>query len=91
MTGGKTKINRANSHSSNPIHKAAPTKKGPAVQTAAEPTVAVQTQFEPTRAVQTQSESTPTAGSGSESHDLNKIAVAVGAVAVVGLMFMAFR
>ena len=40
---------------------------------------------------QTEENPTPTAGSGSESHDVNKIVVAVGAVAVAGLMFLSFR
>ena len=81
MAEGKSKINPPNSHPSNLIHKAATTKKGPAVQTAAEPTPAVQTQSEPT----------PPAGSGSETHGNNKIALAVGAVAIAGLLFLALR
>ena len=40
---------------------------------------------------QTEEKPTPTAGSGSESHDVNKIAVAVVAVAVAGLTFLSFR
>ena len=40
---------------------------------------------------QTEEKPTPTAGSSSESHDVNKIAVVVGAVAVAGLMFLSFR
>ena len=67
MAGGKSKINPSNSHPSNPIHKAATSEKKPAVQTAAEPTPAVQTQLEPR----------PSAGSGSETHENNKIALAV--------------
>ena len=81
MAGGKSKINPPNSHPSNPIHKAATSEKKPAVQTAAEPTPAVQTQLEPR----------PSAGSGSEKHENNKIALAVGAVAIAGLLFLALR
>ena len=54
-------MNPPNSHPSIPIHKAATTEKGPAVQTAEEPTPAVQTQSEPT----------PPAGSGSETQEQN--------------------
>ena len=81
MAGGKSKINPPNSHPSNPIHKAATSKKRPAVQTAAEPTPAVQTKLEPR----------PPAGSGSETQENNKIALAVGAVAIAGLLFLALR
>ena len=81
MAGGKSNINPPNSHSSNLIHNAATSKKRPAVQTAAEPTPAVQTQLEPR----------PPAGSCSETHENNKIALAVGAVAIAGLLFLALR
>ena len=33
----------------------------------------------------------PTAGSGSESHNVNKVAVTVGTVAVADLMLLSFR
>ena len=81
MAGGKSKINPPNSHPSNPIHKAATSEKKQAVQTAAEPTPAVQTQLEPR----------PSAGSSSETHENNKIALVVGAVAIAGLLFLALR
>ena len=85
MAGGPTKINPPNSHPSNPIHKAATkTDPKPAAQTSTAQTK------ESTPTEQTE-EPTPTAGSGSESHDANKIATAVGAVAVAGLMFLSFR
>ena len=81
MAGGPTKTNLPNSHPSNPIHKAATkTDPKPAAQTSTEQTT-------PTE----QREPTPTAGSSSESHDANKIAVTVGTVAVAGLMFLSFR
>ena len=60
---------------------AATSDKKPAVQTAAEPTPAVQTQLEPR----------PPAGSGSETHENNKIALTVGAVAAGFLLFLALR
>ena len=83
--GGATKIYWPNSHPSNPIHKAATqTDPKPAAQTST-----VQTK-DSTPTEQTE-EPTPKAGSGIEYHDVNKIAIAVGAVAVAGLMFLSFR
>ena len=89
MAGGPTKINLPNSHPSNPIHKAA-TKTGPmpAAQTKNLTPTAQTKESAPTEQTE---EPMPTAGSNSESHDVNKIAVAVGAVAVAGLMFLSFR
>ena len=92
MAGRAAKINPSNSHPSNPIHKAAtktdpkPTA-APATQTKNQTSTAQTKESEPTEQTE---EPTPTAGSGSESHDANKIAVTVGAVAVTGLMFMSF-
>ena len=88
MAGGPTKINPPNSHSSNPIHKAA-TKTDPKPAAAATQTSSAQTK-ESAPTEQTE-EQTPPAGSGSESHDVNKTAVAVFAVAVVGLLLLSFR
>ena len=79
MAGRKSKIKQPNSHPSNPIHKAATSKKRPAVQTAPEPTSAVQTQHEPR----------PPVGSGRETHENNKIALAVGATTIAALLFLA--
>ena len=78
------KVNPPNSHPSNPIHKAA------TAESKKYPKPAVQNTKGPTPTVQTE-EPAPTAGSGSESHGLNKIAVVVGAVAVGGLAFWTFR
>lgn len=75
MDRGPSKINPPNSHPSNPIHKAAKTEKNPAAQTK---------HRTPRTKEQTPNEQT-------ESHDINKIAVAVGAAAVVGLMFLSFH
>ena len=86
MDGGKSKINPPNSHPSNPLNKAATaeaTKEPmPVIQTAAE---------EQTPAEQTESKPTPTAGSGSEFHDVNKVAVVVGAVTIADLVFLTLR
>ena len=93
MARGPTKINLPNSHPSNPIHKAA-TKTdpkpvaAPATQRKYQTSKAQTKELEPTEQTE---EPTPTAGSGSESHDANKIAVAIGVVAVAGLMFLSFR
>ena len=84
MDGGPSKVNPPNSHPSNPIHKAA------TAESKKDPKPAVQNTKGPTPTVKIE-EPAPTAGSGSEFHDLNKIAVAVGAVAVGGLAFWTFR
>ena len=80
MDGGPSKVNLSNSHPPNPIHKAATT------ESTKDPKPAVQNTKGLTPKVQTE-EQAPMAGSGSESHDLNKIAVAVCVVAVGGLAF----
>ena len=81
MAGGKSKIKQPNRYPSNPIHEAVTRKKRPAVQTVAEPTPAVQAQLEPM----------PPVGSGSETHENNKLTLAVGAVVIAGLLFLALR
>ena len=81
MAGGPTKKNPPNSYPSNPINKTdAKSSAAPATQTSKESALTEQTE-----------EPTPPAGSGSESHDVNKIAVAVGEVAVTGLLFLSLR
>ena len=82
MAGGPTKSSLPNSHPSDPIHKAA-TKTDP--KPAGQTSTAQTKESMPTEQTE---EPTPTTGSGSESH---KIAVAVGVVAVTGLMFLSFR
>ena len=80
MDSGPSKVDSPNSHSSNPIHKAA------TAESKKDPKPAVQnTKYMYTPTVQTE-EPAPTAGLGSKSHELNKIAVAVG-----GLAFWTFR
>ena len=89
MAGGPTKINPPNSHPSNPIHKAATkTYPKPAAQSKNLTPTAQTKESTPTEQTE---EPTPTAGSSSESHDANKIAVTVAVVAVAGLMFLSFR
>ena len=90
MGGGPSKVNPQNRHPSNPIHKAAAAEsaKTPASQPQK---TAAQTDTKPAVQPQAIEEPVPTAVSGSESHDLNKIAVALGAVAVGGLAFWTFR
>ena len=97
MAGGKSKINPPNSHPSNPIHKAATaeSKKDPKPAAQTKNQTHTDQRKNQTHTAQTTEQTeekpTPTAGSGSESHDVNKIAVAVGAVAVAGLTFLSFR
>ena len=89
MAGGPTKNNPLNSHPSNPIHKTA-TKT--ATKTDAKPSVAPATQTSKESAPTEQTEEPmPPEGSDSESHDANKIASTVGAVAVADLLFLSFR
>ena len=77
MAGGPSKVNQPNSHPSNPVHKVAQRGTKPAAQT-------------PTKESTPTEEPTPMAASGSESHDVNKMAVVMDAVAVAGLLFLAF-
>ena len=84
MEGGPSEVNPPNSQHSNPIHKAnIPVKTKPKL-TISQPQK--QEGTKPTTDLET--ELTPPAGSGNEAHDVNKIIVAVGAVAVVGVMFL---
>ena len=83
MDGGPPKNNRPTSHPSNLIHKVATAKQGrapaaPVIQT-------------PATEEKTPDEPIPTAGSGSESHDVNKIALIVGVVVIAGLAFLTLR
>ena len=74
MAGGPTKINPPNSHPSNPIHKAATktaTKTDPK-PAAAPATQTFSAQTKESAPTEQTEEPTPTAGSGSESHDVNK-------------------
>ena len=89
MAGGPTKINPPNNHPSNPIHKAATkTDPKPAAALAAQTSSAQTKESAPTEQTE---EPTAPAGSDSESHDVNKIAVTVDTVAVAGLLLLSFR
>ena len=78
MAGGPTKINPPNSHPSNPIHKEATQKNGPS--TAPED----QTPNEPVTNV-------GETGVMGESHENNKVAIAIGAVGVAALIYAGTR
>ena len=80
MDGGASNVNPPNSHSSNPIHKAADAESAPS---------------DPEYGVEPRVEQPPPAGygdrGGAPSHDLNKIIVFLGAVAFAGIIFYALR
>ena len=79
MDEGPSKINPPNSHSSNPIHKAAMAAQSPrpnVEQTSEKPPI--------------ESEK-PTIEEKSPQHEINKTAVIVGVVSVVALLFLASR
>ena len=78
MAGGPTKINPPNSHPSNPIHKEATQKKGPATEEGQSPEE--QTHDEPV-----------TNANSTETHENNKAAIAVGAVGVAALIYTFMR
>ena len=79
MAGGPTKINPPNSHPSNPIHK------GPATEE--------QTPQKkgPATEEQTPDEPIPNAGVSTETHENNKVAVAVAAVGAAALIYTFMR
>ena len=74
MGGGPTKINPPNSDPSNPIHKEATEKKGPATE----------------EKTPQPEEKTPDAD-GTETHENNKVAIAIGAVGVAALIYVVMR
>ena len=83
MDGGPSKINPPNSHPSNPIHKAAMAAQSPRPddkQTLEKP---------PLESKKLTIEET--ACEKTSQHEINKIAVIVGGVGVVALLFMASR
>ena len=77
MAGGPTKINPPNSHPSNPIHKEATQKKGPATTPPEDKTP------QTANAVGT--------GVRGETHENNKVAIAIGAVGVAALIYAVTR
>ena len=80
MSGGPSKVNPPNSNPSNPIHKQATEAQGLARPTA-QP-AAPQPAAQPSPAPKAESESV-------DAHHVNKALVAVGALAIVGLIFYA--
>ena len=78
MAGGPTKINPPNRHPSNPIHKQATQKKGPATEEGKSP-----------------EDQTPQPEEqkpdSSETHENNKVAIAIGAVGVAALIYAVMR
>ena len=85
MDGGPSKVNPPNSHPSNPIHKAvmAAQNPKPAKKT---PTKKVHFNLPPDDKVGDKVDEKKT-----DSHEINKTAAIVGAVAVVGLIILATR
>jgi len=80
MAGGPSKVNPPNSHPSNPIHKAAMAAQDP------KPAKKVRFNLPPDDKVgEKETEKKP------DSHEINKTAIIVGAVAVVGLLVLAMR
>ena len=77
MAGGPSKINPPNSHPSNPIHKRATEAQGLAKPAPAPPQPVVITP------------ATSSAPQGVDPHHINKALVAVGALALVGLLIYA--
>ena len=83
MGGGKSKINPPNSHPSNPIHKQATEAQGLA-KPPKQPTLPPSTT---TPKPPPTSPTPPTPPDTVDTHHVNKALVAVGALAIVGLIF----
>ena len=81
MDGGPSKVNPPNSHPSNPIHKAAMAAQNP------KPAKKVHFNLPPDEDKVGQKETEKK----TDNHEINKTAVIVGAVAVVGLLVLAMR
>jgi len=80
MDGGPSKVNPPNSHPSNPIHKAVMAAQNP------KPAKKVRFNLPPDDKVgEKETEKKP------DNHEINKMAVMVGAVAVIGLLVWATR
>ena len=93
MAGGPSKVNPPNSHPANPTHKQATEAQGIAPkQTQAKPqaTPPATPQAAPTQATPTQATpAQPQATEPVDSHHVNKTLVAVGVLAVVGVVMYA--
>ena len=85
MAGGPSKVNPPNSHPSNPIHKQATEAQGIAKHTQATPPTQLATPAPTQAAVPAQSQPAEPV----DSHHVNKTLVAVGALALVGLIVYA--
>ena len=86
MVGGPSKVNPPNSHPSNPIHKQATEAQGIAPHATSHATPAPAT---PAPATQPAAPAQPQAAEPVDPHHVNKALVAVGALAVVGLIVYA--
>ena len=82
MAGGKDKVNQPNSHPSNPIHKQATEAQGLATQSAAPATPSTHPATTPVAAPAPKSEPV-------DAHHVNKALIAVGALALVGIIVYA--
>ena len=82
MSGGPIKVNPPNSHPSNPIHKQATEAQGLAKQSKT-PSAQSATPAPPTPSTQP----SPAQSDTTDSHHVNKVLIAVGALAIVGLIF----
>ena len=82
MAGGPSKVNPPNSHPSNPIHKQATEAQGIAPKPATQPPPVQPVQ-------QPAAPATPQTTKPVDSHHVNKAFVAVGVLAVVGLIMYA--
>ena len=91
MAGGPSKINPPNSHPSNPIHKQATEAQGIAPKPITpRPQLPAQTPTPPTQpATQPATPAQPQSAEPVDSHHVNKALVAVGVLAVVGLIVYA--
>jgi len=79
MAGGPSKINPPNSHPSNPIHKATTAKsKKPSSSETQQAQLSAQ-------------KIEPKAPDKTPQHEINKMAVIVGVVGLLALLFMAWR
>ena len=83
MAGGPSKVNPPNSHPSNPIHKQATEAQGIASRPTPSPTTP-----QPPATPSAQPKATATT-EPVDSHHVNKALVAVGALALVGLIVYA--
>ena len=85
MARGPSKINPPNSHPSNPIHKEATKEKGPT------PEEKTPQKKVPATEEQTPDEPITNAGGSTETHENNKVAIAVAAVGVAALIYTIMR